>query len=321
MTALCDFHRQTHSTKMSSQVHKCSVCDSSECTKWYFLDQRCICADCHDNILNPMLEPLDVRPIESESVPRVELDKPSTYTDDDSVAQHYTTTPKKTSSENHPLEDMLDVVLNAENGGIDEQDEMNDTISGLGMFSPRRLRRRVCPVRAPVRRVPKKNGRTCHGTKAKSRRTLTKKEPIKSPRETVSTKTVTKLLHENMWYQIGDIVSMVDTKDNTYYAQIRGLLVDAYNEKSAFLSWLLPTTASPPPNEAFDPATYLPGPDEDAPRRLTYLNFIMHAPSNYYQDRNNPYPRPECYGPVNTTQRENRNYVWATIDHLRRDDK
>uniref|UniRef100_A0A182N398 GATA zinc finger domain-containing protein 1 n=1 Tax=Anopheles dirus TaxID=7168 RepID=A0A182N398_9DIPT len=276
---------------------------------------------CHDNILNPTLEPLDEQPPDqAELVNRLEFDEPTSHENDNPETQHYTTTPKKTENAgHHPLEDMLDVVLSADHGGVDEQDEMNDTITGLGMFSPRRLRRRVCPVREPVRRGSKKNGRTYHGTKAKSRRTLTKKVPIKSPRETASTKSVPKLLHENFWYQIGDIVSMVDTKDNTYYAQIRGLLVDAYNEKSAVLSWLLPTTASPPPNEAFDPATYLAGPDEDAPRRLTYLSFVMHAPSNYYLDRNNPYPRPECYGPVNTTQRENRNYVWATIDHLRRD--
>lgn len=59
--------------------------------------------------------------------------------------------------------------------------------------------------------------------------------------------------------QIGDIVSLADYDDNTYYAQIRGLLVDTYCEKSAFLTWLIPTKSSPPPNKEFDPSTYLIG--------------------------------------------------------------
>lgn len=62
-----------------------------------------------------------------------------------------------------------------------------------------------------------------------------------------------------MYYQTGDIVSLVDVKDNTYYGQIRGMLVDTYCEKSAYLTWLIPTQSSPPPNEKFDPSTYLIG--------------------------------------------------------------
>lgn len=44
-----------------------------------------------------------------------------------------------------------------------------------------------------------------------------------------------------------------------YYAQIRGLLIDNYCEKSAFLTWLIPTQESPDPKEGFDAATYLIG--------------------------------------------------------------
>lgn len=58
---------------------------------------------------------------------------------------------------------------------------------------------------------------------------------------------------------MGDIVSLMDEDDKIYYAQIRGLLTDPYCEKSAVITWLLPTQESPPPSECFDPATYIIG--------------------------------------------------------------
>lgn len=54
-------------------------------------------------------------------------------------------------------------------------------------------------------------------------------------------------------------MSLMDEEDNVYYAQIRGLLTDQYCEKSAVITWLLPTQESPPPSECFDPATYIIG--------------------------------------------------------------
>lgn len=62
-----------------------------------------------------------------------------------------------------------------------------------------------------------------------------------------------------MYMQVGDIVSMIDVEGDTYYAQIRGFMTDQYCEKSAVITWLLPTTASPPPAQCFDPATYIIG--------------------------------------------------------------
>uniref|UniRef100_A0A182M4N2 GATA zinc finger domain-containing protein 1 n=1 Tax=Anopheles culicifacies TaxID=139723 RepID=A0A182M4N2_9DIPT len=309
---------------MSPKTQKCTICGTLETAEWYTLDERSVCAECHDIQLNPPLEPLNAeRSPERLSAETVEQEHDEQNENDkESSAEHRMVqcmvTPKKIDTKQLSGDEQPDVELSADFNGAEEQEEMHEgSITALNMFSPRRLRHRVCPVREPVRRGSKKNGRTYQGPKAKSRRTLTKKMPVKSPRETASTKSVTKVLDENTWYQIGDIVSMIDTKDNTYYAQIRGLLVDAYNEKSAVLTWLLPTTSSPPPNEAFDPATYLAGPDEDVPRRLTYMKFVMHAPSNYYLDRTNPYPRPDSYGPTNTTQSENRNYVWTSINRCR----
>ncbi|XP_049292837.1 GATA zinc finger domain-containing protein 1-like [Anopheles funestus] len=311
---------------MPPMVQRCMVCGTQESSEWHILDEDSVCSDCHDAQLNPTPESLDgERSPERTVAENVEHERDELVEHDlESSAEHKLhdalpcmITPKKTDGKKLSTDEHPDVEFSADVNNAEELDEMQDSITALSMFSPRRLRRRVCPVREPVRRESKKNGRTYQGTKAKSRRTLMKKMPVKSPQETASTKTVSKLLDDSTWYQIGDIVSMVDAKDNTYYAQIRGLIIDAFNEKSAVLTWLLPTTVSPPPNEAFDPATYLAGPDEDVPRRLAYMKFVMHAPTNYYLDRNNPYPRPECYGPSNTMQSDNRNYVWTSINRDR----
>ena len=42
---------------------------------------------------------------------------------------------------------------------------------------------------------------------------------------------------------------MTDVDGGTFYAQLRGFLTDQYCEKSAVITWLLPTTNSPPPDE------------------------------------------------------------------------
>ena len=42
---------------------------------------------------------------------------------------------------------------------------------------------------------------------------------------------------------------MTDVDGGTFYAQLRGFLTDQYCEKSAVITWLLPTTNSPPPEE------------------------------------------------------------------------
>lgn len=65
------------------------------------------------------------------------------------------------------------------------------------------------------------------------------------------------ILLQGFYYQVGDIVSLVDHSGDIYYAQLQALLQDQYCEKSAIIAWLLPTTASDP--ESFDPATYFIG--------------------------------------------------------------
>ncbi|NP_001080603.1 GATA zinc finger domain-containing protein 1 [Xenopus laevis] len=103
-------------------------------------------------------------------------------------------------------------------------------------------------------------------------------------------------LKNGLYYQIGDVVSVVDEEDGkTYYAQVRGFIQDQYCEKSAALTWLIPTLSSP--KDGFDPSTYIIGPDEDLPRKMECLEFVCHAPSEYFKSRSSPFPtiptRPE----------------------------
>ena len=62
---------------------------------------------------------------------------------------------------------------------------------------------------------------------------------------------------QGIYWQVGDIVSVMDEDGGIYYAQLRGFLQDQFCVKSAVITWLLPTTSSPA--EGFHPATYILG--------------------------------------------------------------
>ncbi|XP_037084391.1 GATA zinc finger domain-containing protein 1-like, partial [Pollicipes pollicipes] len=126
--------------------------------------------------------------------------------------------------------------------------------------------------------------------KGKGRRIIFKKSAVRAPLAVATPVTSNCLFHKGIYYQVGDIVSLVSLEGETYYAQIRGLMQDQYCEKSAVISWLLPTQASPPPEREFDPSTYVIGPDEDIPRRLDCMRLVCSAPSDYFRQRHAPYP-------------------------------
>lgn len=66
------------------------------------------------------------------------------------------------------------------------------------------------------------------------------------------------LYPQGVYYQTGDVIKVTDEEDGKpYYAQIRGFVQDQYCEKSAALTWLIPTQASP--KDQFDPGTYIVG--------------------------------------------------------------
>ena len=114
-----------------------------------------------------------------------------------------------------------------------------------------------------------KSKRTTRSNKGKGRRTIFKKKPVRSLKATAKATPVTsqRIYHEGQYFNVGDIVSVVNIDDDDiYYAQLRGFLTDQYSDKYGVISWLLPTVDSPPPNEGFHPATYILGPDEELPR-------------------------------------------------------
>uniref|UniRef100_H0VVX9 GATA zinc finger domain-containing protein 1 n=1 Tax=Cavia porcellus TaxID=10141 RepID=H0VVX9_CAVPO len=96
-------------------------------------------------------------------------------------------------------------------------------------------------------------------TKGKGRRHIFKlKNPIKAPESVSTIITAESIFYKGVYYQIGDVVSVIDEQDGKpYYAQIRGFIQDQYCEKSAALTWLIPTLSSP--KDQFDPASYIIG--------------------------------------------------------------
>ncbi|XP_012259411.2 GATA zinc finger domain-containing protein 1 [Athalia rosae] len=141
--------------------------------------------------------------------------------------------------------------------------------------------------------------------KGRGRRHIFKKTPIKAPAAVATPVTSDYVFYKGSYIQVGDIVSMQDIDGGLYYAQIRGLLTDQYCEKSAAVTWLIPTTASPPPEDGFHPETYLIGPEEDIPRKLECMEFVMHAPSDYFKLKNSPYPPP--------LTETGAGYIWTTL--------
>lgn len=63
---------------------------------------------------------------------------------------------------------------------------------------------------------------------------------------------------------------------------------------------------SPPPEDGFSPETYIIGPEEDLPRKLEYMEFVMHAPSDYYKLKNTPYPP--------TLDERGTGFIWTSLN-------
>uniref|UniRef100_A0A1B6KFZ6 GATA zinc finger domain-containing protein 1 n=1 Tax=Graphocephala atropunctata TaxID=36148 RepID=A0A1B6KFZ6_9HEMI len=128
--------------------------------------------------------------------------------------------------------------------------------------------------------------------KGKGKRSIFKKNPpVKLQRSSDSFKIVNSVQHEGTVFTIGDIVSVQDIEGEFYYAQIKQLMVDQFCEKSASITWLIPTHNGPLPfvKGGFDPLTYVMGPHDDLPRKLECFHFVMKAPSDYFKG-NSPFP-------------------------------
>ncbi|XP_022904454.1 GATA zinc finger domain-containing protein 1 [Onthophagus taurus] len=203
------------------------------------------------------------------------------------------------------------ICLDCVNEAKDEdksEDENNDesTNKTEGKSSKKRMRitrsykTRLNPFAIPKTVAPKGRGR----------RALFKKVPVKAPSAVASPVTSDHIFYKDQYFQLGDIVSLMDEDDKVYYAQLRGFLTDQYCEKSATITWLLPTQESPPTNECFDPATYIIGPEEEVPRKMSCMEFVMHAPSDYYKAPTTPYPI--VHPPVEP------GFVWSMLKPIQR---
>ncbi|PRD22843.1 UNVERIFIED_CONTAM: gatad1 [Trichonephila clavipes] len=158
---------------------------------------------------------------------------------------------------------------------MDEDDEIN-TECILDGSNTSRVKLKVHRTKQNLASVPGQNRRSIFKVKPKN---------VKVPRPIsvqISSNTVS---YKGSFFTVGDIVSLVDDKRNLYYAQIRGLLQDQYYEKSAVITWLLPSEKSQ--RNRFDPTTYVIGPEEEIPRTLDCLEFVCHSPSEYFQMRSN----------------------------------
>ncbi|XP_050669412.1 GATA zinc finger domain-containing protein 1 [Leptidea sinapis] len=185
--------------------------------------------------------------------------------------------------------------------GKNEEDTTPAKATGKGTRKSTRSTRYKAKTPGPV---PQKSS----SLRGRGRRSIFKRQPLKAPTATATVVTSESLFYKGFYMQVGDIVSLIDINGGTYYAQIRGFLTDQYCEKSAVITWLLPTKASPPPEKGFDPATYIIGPEEELPRKLDYMEFVMHAPSDYYKASNSPYPLTD--NEVNHYT----GYVWTSMD-------
>ncbi|XP_021562569.1 GATA zinc finger domain-containing protein 1 [Carlito syrichta] len=182
-------------------------------------------------------------------------------------------------------------------------------------FICKKLARAVCPSKQEIHRRSARLRNTKYksapaaekkvSTKGKGRRHIFKlKNPIKAPESVSTIITAESIFYKGVYYQIGDVVSVIDEQDGKpYYAQIRGFIQDQYCEKSAALTWLIPTLSSP--RDQFDPASYIIGPEEDLPRKMEYLEFVCHAPSEYFKSRSSPFPT--------VPTRPEKGYIWTHV--------
>lgn len=117
---------------------------------------------------------------------------------------------------------------------------------------------------------------------SKNRRNLFKKKPFKSTKGVASIVASNCIYHDGLLYEVGDIVCTSDIHGGTYFAQLRGFLQDDFCEKSAVITWLIPTVAN---LHHFDPMLFVPGLDEETARPMECFSFVCHAPTNLFKAR------------------------------------
>uniref|UniRef100_A0A8C8CQ50 GATA zinc finger domain-containing protein 1 n=1 Tax=Oncorhynchus tshawytscha TaxID=74940 RepID=A0A8C8CQ50_ONCTS len=152
--------------------------------------------------------------------------------------------------------------------------------NGGGKQSKQEIHRRSARLRSTKYKAPASEKKV--STKGKGRRHIFKlKNPIKAPESVSTIITSESVFYKGVYYQMGDVIKVTDEDDGRpYYAQIRGFIQDQYCERSAALTWLIPTQASP-------------------------KDLRLKRPLLYFKSRSCPYPtipiRPE------------KGYIWTHI--------
>ena len=120
------------------------------------------------------------------------------------------------------------------------------------------------------------------------------------------------IYHRGSFYQKGDIVSLVDMNDNQrYFAQLEGFVQDQYCEKSAGLSWLVPTR--PTSRSIFEPAAYKIGYRENKLRKLDCMTFVCHCPHDYYLEDKDYKAKFMLSTHRSSILRGDHSYIWTTL--------
>ncbi|XP_031559413.1 GATA zinc finger domain-containing protein 1-like [Actinia tenebrosa] len=147
--------------------------------------------------------------------------------------------------------------------------------------SSKESRKLVARIRASSRKGHW-NGKGGERGKERGRRTIykMKRKPYKSPDGVATVVASDRIYFKGILYQIGDIVSLEDIEGDLFFAQIQGFLQDEFAQKSVIITWLIPTIPEP---THFDPALFLPGPEEDTPRPMECLEFVCRAPSELFK--------------------------------------
>lgn len=150
----------------------------------------------------------------------------------------------------------------------DEPEEKSTSKRSL-RNSTRSYKTRQNPNAIPKQPTPKGKGR---------RQAFKKRAPIKSPLSRATTKTVSSVHFEGSFLRIGDIVAVSDAAGDVYYAEINGLMIDENCEKSASLTWLVPTQPWKR-GDRFDPFHFVRKCKSDLPHKLSCMTFVMHSTS------------------------------------------
>ena len=109
--------------------------------------------------------------------------------------------------------------------------------------------------------------------------------PSKSELLTATICTTEYVFHRGFYMQVGDIVALFDEEehDQVYFAQIRAFMIDQFGQKSAVLTWLVPTEPEAVKHmrtaQDFRVDLFVPGPAEEFPRPLECMEFVCRLVS------------------------------------------